>query len=236
MSERKGRLSQASRISKYAGLPACTCPQLPEPSPRPIVEERKLAMSHSNVDRDSASHWLKSYYFTRAGLAIAWVAGAFTIGKAMPPIAAALLVAYPAWDAAANFIDAQRNGGLIGNPSQSLNVVTSVIAAIAVALTLGTSMNAVLGVFGVWAVLAGLFQLITGVRRWRMYGAQWAMMLAGAQSAIVGAVFIKQANTPAVPSITDIAPYAAFGAFYFLVSAIWLTISEARAKKFLPSV
>jgi len=166
-------------------------------------------MSHSNVDRDSASHWLKSYYFARAGVAIAWVAGAFTIGKAMPPIAAALLVAYPAWDAAANFIDAQRNGGLIGNPSQSLNVVTSVIAAIAVALTLGTSMNAVLGVFGVWAVLAGLFQLITGVRRWRMYGAQWAMMLAGAQSAIVGAVFIKQANTPAVPSITDIAPYAA---------------------------
>jgi hypothetical protein len=202
---------------------------------RPIGEERKLAMSHSNVDHDSASHWLKSYYFTRAGVAIAWVAGAFTIGKAMPPIAAALLVAYPAWDAAANFIDAQRNGGLIGNPSQSLNVVTSVIAAIAVALTLGTSMNAVLGVFGVWAVLAGLFQLITGVRRWRMYGAQWAMILAGAQSAIVGAVFIKQANTPAVPSITDIAPYAAFGAFYFLVSAVWLTISEARTKKRLPS-
>jgi hypothetical protein len=235
VSERKGHLSQASRISKYAGLPACTCPQLSEPSPCSIVEERKLAMSHSNVDRDSASLWLKSYYFARAGVAIAWVAGAFTIGKAMPPIAAALLVAYPAWDAAANFIDAQRNGGLIRNPSQSLNVVTSVIAAIAVALTLGTSMNAVLGVFGVWAVLAGLFQLITGVRRWRMYGAQWAMMLAGAQSAIVGAVFIKQANTPAVPSITDIAPYAAFGAFYFLVSAIWLTISEARAKKRLPS-
>jgi uncharacterized membrane protein HdeD (DUF308 family) len=196
-------------------------------------QERKLTMSHSTVQpssRQSASDWLKSYYFVRAGVAVAWVASAFTIGKAMPPVAAALLVAYPAWDAAANFVDAQRNGGLMKNPSQSLNVVISVIAGIAVALTLGMSMNAVLGVFGVWAVLAGLFQLVTGVRRWRTYGAQWAMILAGAQSAIVGAVFIKQATAPAIPGITDIAPYAAFGAFYFLVSAIWLTVSARRSK------
>lgn len=61
------------------------------------------------------------------------------------------------------------------------------------------------------------------------------MILAGAQSAIVGVVFIKQATAPAVPSITDITPYAAFGAFYFLISAIWLTVSEARAKKRLLS-
>jgi uncharacterized membrane protein HdeD (DUF308 family) len=195
-------------------------------------------MSHSTIepsDRASASHWLKSYYFVRAGLALAWVAGAFTIGRAMPPVGAAFLIAYPALDAAANFVDAQRNGGLINNPSQSLNVVTSAVAAVAVALALGAGMNAVLGVFGVWAVLAGLFQLITGIRRWRTYGAQWAMILAGAQSAIVGVVFIKQASAAAIPGITDIAPYAAFGAFYFLVSAVWLTISEARANKRLRS-
>jgi uncharacterized membrane protein HdeD (DUF308 family) len=195
-------------------------------------------MSQSTVqqsNRGAPSHWLKSYYFVRAGVAVAWVASAFTIGKEVPPVAAALLVAYPAWDAAANFVDAQRNGGLMNNPSQSLNVVISAIAAIAVAVTLGTGMNAVLSVFGIWAVLAGLFQLITGLRRWRSYGAQWAMILAGAQSAIVGIVFIKQATAPAVPGIADIAPYAAFGAFYFLVSAIWLTFSEARAKKRLLS-
>lgn len=195
-------------------------------------------MSHSDVlqsNNGSSSHWLKSYYFVRAGVAVAWVAAAFTIGKAMPPIAVALLVAYPAWDAAANFVDARRNGGFISNPSQSLNVVTSVIAGIAVAAAVGTSMNAVLAVFGVWAALAGLFQLITGVRRWRTTGAQWPMILAGGQSAIVGFVFIKQATAPAVPGIVDIAPYAAFGAFYFLVSAIWLTVSEARARKRLQS-
>ncbi len=195
-------------------------------------------MSHPTVqpsNRDSASHWLRSYYFVRAGVAVAWVAGAFTIGQALPPVGAALLVAYPLWDAAANLVDARRNGGLMNNPSQSLNVVISAVAGVAVALALGASMNAVLGVFGAWAMLAGLFQLITGVRRWRRYGAQWAMIIAGAQSMIVGVVFIKQATAPAVPGITDIAPYAAFGAFYFFLSAIWLTISEARARKRLLS-
>jgi uncharacterized membrane protein HdeD (DUF308 family) len=192
-------------------------------------------LTSQQLGGEASSHWLKSYYLVRAGVAVAWVACAFTVGKEMPPVAAALLVAYPAWDAAANLFDAQRNGGLINNASQSLNVVISAIAALAVAFTLGTSMNAVLGVFGAWAVLAGLFQLITGVRRWRTYGAQWAMILAGAQSAIVGVVFIKQATAPAVPGIADIAPYAAFGAFYFLISAVWLTVSAARTKKRLQS-
>ncbi len=61
------------------------------------------------------------------------------------------------------------------------------------------------------------------------------MILAGAQSAIVGVVFIKQATAPAVPGIADISPYAAFGAFYFLISAVWLTVSAARTKKRLQS-
>jgi uncharacterized membrane protein HdeD (DUF308 family) len=158
------------------------------------------------------------------------VALAFTIGKAMPPLAAVLLVVYPLWDAVANFVDARRNGGLNKNPSQGLNVLISVVTAIAVVIALSQSMNAVLAVFGAWAALAGLFQLITGVRRWREFGAQWAMILSGAQSALAGAFFIKQSTAPLIPSITDVAPYAAFGAFYFLLSAIWLTVSEWRRR------
>jgi len=38
------------------------------------------------------------------------------------------------------------------------------------------------------------------------------------------------AGSAATVGITDIAPYAAFGAFYFLVSAVWLTVSDARRK------
>ncbi|MBZ9743559.1 MULTISPECIES: DUF308 domain-containing protein [unclassified Mesorhizobium] len=178
----------------------------------------------------AASQWLRSYYFIRAGFSVAWVAAAFTLGKSAPPVAALLLVAYPLWDAIANIVDAQRSGGLKANPSQALNAAVSTITAIAVVVALGQGLHTVLAVFGAWAVLSGLFQLATGVRRWRA-GAQWAMVLSGAQSALAGGFFIKQAIGAATPGITDIAPYAAFGAFYFLVSAIWLSVTQARKRR-----
>ena len=178
-------------------------------------------------DRATPSSWLKSYYFTRAGVSTAWVAAAFTVGKTVPPVAAALLVAYPAWDAVANFVDAQRSGGLKMNPSQALNVVVSAITAIAVAVAVGETMNMVVAVFGTWAILSGVFQLITAVRR-RKAGAQWAMIVSGAQSALAGAFFIKRSFGAEPLSIADLAPYALVGAVYFLVSAVWLTVAAAR--------
>ncbi|MBB5712907.1 hypothetical protein [Sphingomonas xinjiangensis] len=67
----------------------------------------------------------------------------------------------------ANYLDASRSGGLANNKSQMLNFIVSVMTAVAVAATLSHGMHAVLQIFGVWAVLSGLFQLITGVRRWK---------------------------------------------------------------------
>ncbi|GGC85796.1 DUF308 domain-containing protein [Chelatococcus reniformis] len=193
-------------------------------------------MSDTIIDQPNSpagSRWLRSYYFTRAAASAVWVAAAVTLGTSAPA-AAVLLVAYPTWDAVANLVDAQRNGGMKRNPTQTLNVAVSAAATVAVTIALGISMNAVLAVFGVWATLAGLAQLGTGVRRWKSAGAQWAMILSGAQSALAGAFFLKQANAAAIPGITDIAPYAAFGAFYFLVSALWLTVAAARARKAAP--
>jgi hypothetical protein len=187
-------------------------------------------MSTQPIDQhpaNASSSWLKSYYFIRFAVSAMWVALAFTVAKSMPALAAVMLVAYPAWDALANFIDAGRSGGLGRNRSQMLNFVVSTVTAVAVIVALGKSMNAVLVVFGAWAALAGLFQLVTGVRRWKS-GAQWAMILSGAQSALAGIFFIKMAGGTEAVGITDIAPYAAFGAFYFLISAIWLTVSDAR--------
>jgi hypothetical protein len=89
-------------------------------------------------------------------------------------------------------------------------------------------MASVLLVFGIWAGFAGIFQLATAVGRWKSYGAQWAMILSGAQSALAGIFMVKIAYGPTPVGIADIAPYVAFGAFYFLVSAIWLTVSGAR--------
>jgi uncharacterized membrane protein HdeD (DUF308 family) len=85
----------------------------------------------------------------------------------------------------------------------------------------------VLAVFGAWATLSGLLQLATGVRRWAA-GGQWAMVLSGAQSALAGVFFIKRSLAEPIPGIKDIAPYAAFGAFYFFVSTVWLTVRMAR--------
>ena len=174
--------------------------------------------------------WLKTYYFTRAAFSIAWVAAAFSLAHGAVAVVGALLLIYPAWDAAANLVDGRRNGGLRRNPTQALNAAVGVVttAAVAVALTMG--MNAVLGVFGVWASLAGLLQLATALRRRKSVGAQWPMILSGAQSTIVGATFVHQALAPQTPSITAIAPYAAFGAVYFSISALWLARSDAQRR------
>lgn len=189
---------------------------------------RKRTRPATGQSAPQSSTRLRNYYLLRAAVAAAWVAAAALLGTTVPLAAAILLVAYPAWDAVANLIDAAGCGGLARNRTQALNAAVSAAVAAAVAATLG-DMHAVLGVFGAWAILAGVLQLATGVRRWRSYGAQWAMVLSGAQSALAGAFFIKQSFGAAVPSIADIAPYAGFGAFYFLVSALLLTFRRDRS-------
>jgi uncharacterized membrane protein HdeD (DUF308 family) len=177
------------------------------------------------------NRWLKRYYFSRAAFSILWVVAAFGLANSMTAVVAALLLIYPAWDAIANLVDAQRNNGLLRNPPQAFNAAVSTVTTIVVAIALTESMNAVLGVFGVWAASSGLLQLATAARRWKSYGGQWPMILSGIQSTAAGVSFLVQANSAEPPRITAIAPYAAFGAFYFLISAVWLTVSDARRRR-----
>lgn len=174
--------------------------------------------------------WLKSYYLLRAAFSVVWVGAVLTVGTMSPLTAGTLLLIYPAWDALANVLDARQNGGLRRNPTQAFNTVVSSVTTVAVAFALAASMNAVLVVFGVWAALSGLLQLATAVRRWKSAGAQWVMIVSGAQSAVAGTMFLREAGGE-TPSVVDIAPYAAFGAFYFLVSAVWLIVSAARHRR-----
>ncbi len=169
---------------------------------------------------------LRNFYYLRAIVAFAWVAIVFAAAKAPPLVAGTLLVIYPAWDAIANVIDARRSGGLAANPGQRFNALTSIITAVAmaVAFTLRGNEGGVL-VFGMWALLAGLFQLAVGIRR-RKLGGQAFMMISGAQSALAGVHFVFKAFDNA-PSVAQIAPYAAFGGFYFLLSALWLTFRKS---------
>lgn len=189
-----------------------------------------LNNSSDTLNHAAQERWLKMYYFARAAFAIAWVIVAVSVASHAPGTAAALLVAYPAWDALANLVDGSRSGGLSANRTQAINVVASLLVAVGVAVAL-PDMNRVLGVFGAWAILSGLLQLGTGLRRWKTSGAQWTMILSGAQSALAGAVFMFQAQTPAVPSITTVAGYAGFGGFYFLLSALLLSVAAWRRQR-----
>ena len=183
-----------------------------------------------NFARSSQKRLLKLYYFIRTAFSAVWVVAALTVGQYSPTIAAILLVAYPAWDAAANYLDASRSGGLMQNRTQAINVVVSVATTLAVIAALQTNTSWVLAVFGTWAIFSGLLQLGTAVRRWKSYGAQWIMILSGGQSALAGAFFILQSRMPTMPSISTVAGYAAFGAVYFAISAVWLSVSDLRRK------
>ncbi|HEX7816853.1 hypothetical protein [Dyella sp.] len=164
---------------------------------------------------------LRNFYGLRALVAFLWVA-VVVLTRSSPLIGAVLLVIYAAWDALANYLDAQRNGGLSANPGQRMNLGVSAAMSVllAVGFVWGGPAGAV-GVFGVWALLAGLFQLIVGIRR-RKQGGQVFMMISGAQSALAGGAFLFRAFST-TPHISDLAPYAAFGGFYFLLSALWLS-------------
>jgi uncharacterized membrane protein HdeD (DUF308 family) len=183
----------------------------------------------SNTRAGQGQTWLRNYYAVRFAVAAVWVAAALTVAKAAPPLATFMLIAYPLWDALANLVDARANGGLAKNRTQAINVGVSTLTAIGVAAGALAGMNAMLAAFGLWALVAGLLQLATAVRRRKTYGAQWAMILSGAQSALAGAVFAKMATGPQVDALATVAPYAAFGAFYFLLSALWLTARGTKS-------
>jgi hypothetical protein len=189
-----------------------------------------MTVQYEPTSRSAEERWLKQYYFARAAFSIVWVTLVLTIGMRDAAIAAALLIIYPAWDALANYLDAAQSGGLGDNRTQAINVAVSLATTAAVILALQNNMNDVLGVFGAWAIFAGLLQLGTAIGRWKSYGAQWAMVLSGAQSALAGGFFIHEATASATPSASRIAGYAGVGALYFLISAVWLTVRELRRK------
>lgn len=189
---------------------------------------------NADITAGQQEQWLKLYYFVRTAFSAVWVALAFGIGKHSPAFAAVLLIVYPAWDALANYIDMSRSGGIAENRTQAVNGIVSVITTVAVIVALQMGMNWVLGVFGVWAIFSGLLQLGTAVRRWKRFGAQWAMVLSGAQSALAGAFFITLALKSMPSAIDRVAGYATVGAIYFLVSALWLTVSQLRRKSAQP--
>ncbi|MET4141516.1 hypothetical protein [Pedobacter sp. UYP1] len=168
---------------------------------------------------------LRKLYFIRAAFSVTWVILVALLAKSSFGIACVLLVIYPAWDVMGTFLDIRTNNGSVSKTPQYINAAISIITTIAVGFALQAGVPEALMVFGVWAILTGLIQLILGLRRRKLLGGQWPMMISGGQSIIGGTSFILLAHDPTM-GITNLAGYAAFGAFYYLLAAFRLGKKE----------
>lgn len=102
-----------------------------------------------------------------------------------------------------------------------INMAVSALTAVGLLIAGTWGVADVLRVWGAWAVVSGLIQLLVGVAR-RPMGGQWAMILSGGISVLAGAHFIRGVAQDD-PSLTALAGYATLGGIFFLVSAIRLS-------------
>lgn len=167
---------------------------------------------------------LRNLYFVRTAFQVLWAAGVIITAIKQPLIAAVLFVLYPLWDVACTVYDLSTSSKTgTARSSQIINALLGVAAAIGIGLTVFRQPIYSVVVFGVWAFGAGLLQLVLGlVRRKHLGGGQWAMILSGAQSMIAGIAYFA-GGLYDKRHIKDVAGYAIFGAFYFLIGGMLLT-------------
>ncbi|MDX3192951.1 hypothetical protein PV458_31480 [Streptomyces sp. MN03-5084-2B] len=168
----------------------------------------------------AAGESLRRLYFVRFGFALVWAGLLFATASSLGPVSLALLVLYPLFDAVAAVLDAR--AAKAGKPIAALyaNVAISLLAAAGLAVAASSGIPGVLRVWGGWAILAGLVQLVVGLAR-RGLGDQWPMILSGAISVVAGTSFVLQATMDGA-SLTALAGYATLGGVFFLVSALRL--------------
>lgn len=159
---------------------------------------------------------LRRLYLVRFGFALVWAVLLFSTASGIGPVSATLLVIYPLFDVGAAVVDARssRRGALY------VNIAISAIAAAGLVLAVNSGIPGTLRVWGVWAVVAGLVQLVVALRR-RGLGGQWAMIASGAISTLAGISFFLRAAAPNA-SLRNLAGYALLGGILFLVSALRL--------------
>ena len=163
---------------------------------------------------------LRRLYFVRFAFAIVWALVMFTMAAKLSPVAIVLLVLYPLFDVGAAVVDA-RSSRATGSPVLLyVNMAVSLVAAVGVAIACSSGIPAVLRVWGAWAIVSGLVQLIVAVPR-RGMGGQWPMILSGAISVLAGASFVASAGADE-PTLTSAIGYAVPGGIFFLISALRL--------------
>lgn len=160
-------------------------------------------------------------YFTRTAFSVVWIILVVTLAKTNDTLATILFIIYPAWDVLATMLDIKANPPFANKTPQYVNAGISVLTTIAVIIALQKGIPEALMVFGFWAFLTGLIQLIMGLRRRKHFEGQWPMIISGGQSMLAG-VFIFATSHTQNGGVVSLAGYSAFGAFYFLLAAIRL--------------
>ncbi|MFG2304729.1 hypothetical protein [Actinacidiphila glaucinigra] len=163
---------------------------------------------------------LRRLYFVRFAFAIVWALVMFTMAKEISPVAAVLLVVYPLFDVAAAVVDANASRETRSPVLLYVNMAVSLIAAVGVGIAATSGIPAVLRVWGAWAIVSGLVQLIVAVPR-RTMGGQWAMILSGGISVLAGGSFVASAGAD-TPTLASAIGYAIPGGIFFLISALRL--------------
>ena len=177
---------------------------------------------------------LRSLYLIRVAFSLVWVAlvtatSATLVSTDEPTVAAAvLLVVYPLWDAIATLVE-RRMAGATGSADRvgTINMALGLAATAGMIIAVFSTVGKALLVFGIWALLSGAIQLVVAIRRRRIVGAQWPMVISGGLSVLAGASFAAMSSS-ATSTLSTLAGYSAFGAFWFLVSAITLSIRSRR--------
>ncbi|GAB2480475.1 DUF308 domain-containing protein [Nocardiopsis aegyptia] len=169
------------------------------------------------------SQALRRLYLLRFAFAVVWSGLLFTTSTMAGPILTIVLIVYPLFDAGAVLwqLRAERDSQR-SKATEWVNVVVSVLVAIALGVASTVSIAAALAVWGAWAIGSGVPQLITAVRN-RRSGGQVPQMLSGGISVLAGGAFLSQGLQGAA-DIVGVAGYATIGGLFFLISAIRLSI------------
>ncbi|WBQ08279.1 DUF308 domain-containing protein [Kribbella sp. CA-293567] len=179
---------------------------------------------------------LRSVYLIRAVFSLIWVALVFATSTSLvaadepTAIATVLLTIYPLWDAIATLVERRLAGGAAAGRVGTVNFVLGLAATLGMFAAVFSTVGKTLLVFGGWALLSGAIQLVVALRRRRSVGAQWPMIISGGLSVLAGASFAAMSTAPA-SGLSSLAGYSAFGAFWFLVAAIALTVRSRRATR-----
>ncbi|GIE81790.1 membrane protein [Actinoplanes philippinensis] len=163
---------------------------------------------------------LRRLYFIRFAFAIVWAVVAMTTAKEINPLTVTLFVLYPLFDVGAAVYDLRTSRTATKPALLYVNILVSLLTAIGLGAAAASGIPAMLRVWGLWAIVAGLVQLIVAIPR-RKLGGQWSMILSGGISVLAGGSFIAGASA-ADPALTNAAGYAVPGAVFFLISAIRL--------------